>query len=138
MLSGVLKTHAGTRQILLGEKSLNELRDQQQRIEEDKLKAGTNWRENDLIFPSNIGAPFSKSHLQKDFAKTLRDANLPRIRFHDLRHTAATLMLQEGVHPKIVQERLGHADINLTLNTYSHVLPDLQLEAAEKLDRLLE
>ena len=64
-------------------------------------------------------------------------AGLPNIRFHDLRHTAATLMLQQGTHPKIVQERLGHSDISLTLNTYSHVLPSMQEEAAEKMDEIL-
>ena len=64
-------------------------------------------------------------------------ADLPDIRFHDLRHTAATLMLQQGTHPKIVQERLGHSDISLTLNTYSHVLPSMQEEAAEKMDEIL-
>ena len=62
---------------------------------------------------------------------------MPNIRFHDLRHTAATLMLQQGINPKVVQERLGHADISLTLNTYSHVLPSMQEEAAEKMDELL-
>ena len=61
---------------------------------------------------------------------------LPIIRFHDLRHTAATIMLSQGVHPKIVQERLGHSTISMTLDTYSHVLPTMQKEAAEKLDRL--
>ncbi len=59
------------------------------------------------------------------------------LRFHDLRHTATTLMLQQAVNPKVVQERLGHADIALTLNTYSHVLPAMQEEAAAKLDELL-
>jgi integrase len=63
---------------------------------------------------------------------------LPDIRFHDLRNTAATLLLAEGVHPKIVQERLGHAQISMTLDTYSHMLPTMQKEAAEKLDRLLQ
>jgi integrase len=64
-------------------------------------------------------------------------AGLPDIRFHDLRHTAASLMLQQGTHPKIVQERLGHSDISLTLNTYSHVIPTMQEEAAEKMDEIL-
>src|SRR5450759_4770989 len=72
------------------------------------------------------------------FPELLRKTGLPLIRFHDLRHTAATLMLQQGVHPKVVQERLGHADISLTLNTYSHVLPSMQEEAAEKMDELLK
>ena len=64
-------------------------------------------------------------------------AGLPDVRFHDLRHTAATLMLQNGIHPKVVQERLGHSDISMTLNTYSHVMPGMQEEAAGKLDELL-
>ena len=59
------------------------------------------------------------------------------MRFHDLRHTAATLMLKAGVHPKVVSERLGHATIAITLDTYSHVLPDIQRDAAEAMDRLL-
>jgi integrase len=67
----------------------------------------------------------------------LKRAGLPEIRFHDLRHTAATLLLAEGVHPKIVQERLGHSQISVTLDTYSHVLPTMQREAAGKLNRLL-
>ena len=75
--------------------------------------------------------------MYKDFKDTLKKAGLPDIRFHDLRHTAATLMLQQGTHPKIVQERLGHSDISLTLNTYSHVLPSMQEEAAEKMDEIL-
>ena len=61
----------------------------------------------------------------------------PSIRFHDLRHTAATLMLLEGIHPKVVQERLGHATISMTLDTYSHVLPTMQADAAERLGRVL-
>lgn len=73
----------------------------------------------------------------KCYKEFLKEAGLPDIRFHDLRHTAATLMLKQGVHPKVVQERLGHSDISLTLNTYSHVLPSMQEEAADKMDELL-
>jgi integrase len=61
-------------------------------------------------------------------------ANLPTIRFHDLRHTSATLLLAQGVHAKIVQERLGHSDISMTLNRYSHVTPNMQRTAADKLE----
>ena len=64
-------------------------------------------------------------------------AGLPRLRLHDLRHTAATLMLRAGVDPKVVSERLGHATVGLTLDTYSHVLPDLQRDAAEVMDSVL-
>jgi len=67
----------------------------------------------------------------------LKSAGLPEIRFHDLRYSAATLMLQQGVHPKIVQERLGHASITLTLDIYSHVIPSMQQDIADKLDEIL-
>jgi integrase len=63
---------------------------------------------------------------------------LPLIRFHDLRHTAATLLLRQGVHPKIVAEMLGHSTISMTLDIYSHVIPDMQKDATVALDRLLE
>jgi integrase len=65
------------------------------------------------------------------------EIDLPKIRFHDLRHTAATLTFKQGVHPKIVQERLGHSSIVLTMDTYSHVIPSMQSNAAEKMDSLL-
>jgi integrase len=90
-----------------------------------------------LNFPSPIGTPLDPSNVVKAYKRSLKAAGLPEIRFHDLRHTAATLMLQQGINPKIVQERLGHSDISLTLNTYSHVLPHMQEEAAEKMDELL-
>ena len=90
-----------------------------------------------MIFPSSTGTPMDPSNLYHNFKKLLITAGLPDVRFHDLRHTAATLMLQQGVHPKVVQERLGHSDISMTLNTYSHVLPGMQDEAAGKLDELL-
>jgi integrase len=76
-------------------------------------------------------------NVRRAFARLVRGAGLPHIRFHDLRHTAATLMLRAGVHPKVVSERLGHATVSITLDTYSHVLPDLQRDAAQALDRLL-
>ena len=71
------------------------------------------------------------------FKGILAQAGLPDIRFHDLRHTAASLMLQQGIHPKVVQERLGHSKINIPLDIYSHVLPSLQDEAAAKMDSLI-
>ncbi|GHO44110.1 tyrosine-type recombinase/integrase [Ktedonospora formicarum] len=70
--------------------------------------------------------------------KPLEKVGLPNIRFHDLRHSTATLQLSKGVHPKIVQEILGHSEIGMTLNTYSHILPTMQKEAMEKLDDLFD
>jgi integrase len=95
-------------------------------------------RSDGLVFCDTQGGPLRKSNLlRRSFLPLLKRAGLPAIRFHDLRHTAATLLLAQGVHPKIVQERLGHSNIALTLDTYSHVLPGMGREAASKLDALL-
>ena len=131
------KSAAGRRSIVLGKATLEKLHEQFNAQQLERQFAGARWHENDLIFPSTIGTPLDLHNLLKSFKELLQKGGLPIIRFHDLRHTAATLMLKQGVHPKIVQERLGHADITLTLNTYSHVLPSMQEEAAEKLDILI-
>jgi len=80
--------------------------------------------------------PFPQA-IVKSFKAISKEAGLPRIRFHDLRHTSATLLLTAGVHPKVVQERLGHSTISMTLDLYSHVMPSMQEDAAEKLNRIL-
>lgn len=91
-----------------------------------------------FVFADAKGGPIRKQNLvRRSFRPLLGRAGLPRIRFHDLRHTAATLLLAEGVHPKIVAERLGHSSVTITLDTYSHVLKGMQREAASKLDVLL-
>ncbi len=122
---------------MLSRKTIVKLKGHRVLQQYEKLFAGANWVDTDLIFPSTIGTPADPRNLFRNFKIFLRNAGLPDIRFHDLRHTAATLMLQQGIHPKVVQERLGHANIMLTLNTYSHVLPSMQKEAAEKMDNLL-
>lgn len=136
-LSGAPKTHAGTRTILLGEKSLNELKEQKQRVEEEKSKVGDSWQDDDLIFPSSIGTPFSKTDLQRDFVKVLSAANLPRIRFHDLRHTAASLMLNHGVPALVVSKILGHSNPSVTLTIYAHSTLDMQSIAAGIMDAIV-
>ena len=95
------------------------------------------WQDHGLVFTSGIGTPLLGGNLNRAFKATLRRAGLPKIRFHDLRHTCATLLLRQGVNPKFVQELLGHADISLTLNVYSHVLPDMGDAAARALDDAL-
>jgi len=91
-----------------------------------------------LVFSHPDGKPLDPGVVSHTFAKVLKKAGLPHIRFHDLRHTHATLLLKAGVHAKIVSERLGHANISITLDTYSHVLPGLQERAAEQFDEMLE
>lgn len=90
-----------------------------------------------LVFTTSTGRPISARNILRHFKKVIERTGLPVIRFHDLRHTHATLLLTAGVHPKIVQERLGHSQISLTLDTYSHVIPSLQTEAAEQFEAIL-
>jgi integrase len=131
------KTAKSRRLVAIGAATIEKLREQLDRQQLERMFAGTKWVENDLIFANRIGKPMEPANLLKLFKELLVKANLPDIRIHDLRHTAATFMLLQEVHPSIVQERLGHSDISLTLNTYSHVLPSMQESAAEKMDELV-
>jgi integrase len=105
---------------------------------EERARAGSLWEETSLVFTSTIGTPVDVGNLTYlSFRPLLKRTNLPRIRFHDLRHTCATLLLSKGTHPKIVQEMLGHANISMTMDTYSHVLPDMQEKAVSAMDDAL-
>jgi len=110
------------------------------RIEEQaqRILLGKSLDDGDLVFCHPDGSPLDPGTVTHTFARVITEAGLSRIRFHDLRHTHATLMLKQGVHPKIVSERLGHASVAITLDTYSHVLPGLQEAAAERFDMLLQ
>jgi len=101
---------------------------------ETRLQAGTRWVDNDLVFPNKRGAFMVPTTLSNHFFKLLEEIGLPHIRFHDLRHSAATLLLSMGVPMKVVQEILGHSTFNVTANLYSHVLPTMQQEAMSKMD----
>lgn len=90
----------------------------------------------DWMFTTPFGKIIPDITIYKAFIRVSKQASLPRIRFHDLRHTHATLLLQQGVHPKVVSERLGHSSIAMTLDTYSHVIPSMQKEAAAALDHI--
>jgi integrase len=131
------KSHRSSRPVSLSPEVVSLLREHRRLQVEHKLRVGPAYRGLGLVFASPLGGPIDAGNLRRAFARLLDRAALPRIRFHDLRHTAATLMLTAGVHPKVVSERLGHATVALTLDTYSHVLPDLQRDAAEALDRVL-
>jgi integrase len=101
---------------------------------EERLAAGGAWEESGLVFVTSFGGPLDSRNVTREFRGLLASAKLPPIRFHDLRHTAATLLLAQGVDPRTIMETLGHSQIGLTLNTYSHVLPALQAAAAHKMD----
>ncbi|MDQ3514105.1 MAG: tyrosine-type recombinase/integrase, partial [Chloroflexota bacterium] len=88
------------------------------------------------VVTNDAGGPLHVNSLATRFKKVIAAAGVPTIRFHDLRHTSATVMLSGGEHPKVVAERLGHSDVSITLNRYSHVTPDMQRQAADRLDAM--
>ena len=99
---------------------------------------GDRCQDQGLVFATDTGGPINPSNLrQRSFASLLKRAGLPHMRFHDLRHTCATLLLSRGVHPKFVQELLGHATIAITLDTYSHVIPSMGDATAKAMEDTL-
>jgi integrase len=104
---------------------------------EERMAWGEAWADTGLVFTREDGNGLHPHTVSQAFERSVRRADVPVIRFHDLRHTHATLMLGAGVHPKVVQERLGHASIQITLDTYSHVIPGMQADAAVKVGALV-
>ena len=104
---------------------------------EQRLKVGGTWQDLNLVFPSKTGNYFHKGTLYRNFHKILAKAGLPLMRIHDLRHSAATILLAMGVNIKVVQEILGHSNISMTLGIYGHVLPGMQEEAMKKWGNIL-
>lgn len=126
------KTAKGRRRVALPAMAVEALRAHRTQARAGTVVAGP-W-----VFVGAGGNHVNPNHLGRDVFHGLRKrAGLPHIRFHDLRHTAASLLLSLGVHPKVVQEMLGHSSIAITMDLYSHVLPSMQDEAAAKMDRLL-
>ena len=103
----------------------------------ERLAAGERWVDLDLVFPSERGTLADGPNVTHRFHKLLNRAHLPPMRFHDLRHACASLLLVQGVHPRVVMEMLAHSQISLTMDTYSHVIPSLKDEAASKMNSIL-
>ena len=131
------KTAKSRRVIELGQLAVSALRAHRDRQTSLQKQVGSHWQDLDLVFAGPKGGPTDPSWSRQVFYKALGDAKLPRVRFHDLRHTAATLALMQGVHPKVVSEMLGHGTIGLTLDTYSHLLPTMHQQAAAAMDAIL-
>jgi integrase len=133
------KTEGSRRSITIAQLALEKLKQHRVRQLEAKLKAGPLWKENDLVFSSSVGGHLHTSRdVFTQFKKVLKQAGLPDIRFHDLRHSAATMLLGLDIHPKVVQEMLGHSQIAMTLDIYSHVLPTMQQVAVSRLNDVLQ
>lgn len=136
MREGEPKTASSRRRIDLSPYLLEVLKHQRVSQLEARLKAGKAWEDHDLVFCNHLGKFFETGDLGKMFHTLLQDAGLPRLRFHDLRHSAATMLLAMGVNVKVVQELLGHSTVTMTLNIYGHVLPGQQQAAIEKMSDL--
>jgi integrase len=131
------KTRYGRRSIVLGRKTIEIIRKHYERQQTDRLSTGDEWQEYGLIFSTSIGTPIHPRNLLRTFKKLLQDAGLPPIRFHDLRHTAASLLLNQGIPVITVSRRLGHAKASITLDVYGHLIPSMQSEVAEMIDDLV-
>ncbi len=131
------KTPQARRTVAMASMAVDALRAHRVSQLEWRLRLGAEWRDEDLVFPSARGTQMNPSNLGRWFRRAVRNAGLPHLRFHELRHTCATLLLSAGTNPKVVQEMLGHSSIKVTLDIYSHVLPTIQEEAVRRLDLLL-
>jgi integrase len=131
------KTAKSRRLIALDPVTVSALRAHRKTQLEDRLRWGSAWEDNDLVFCRENGSPVHPDRFTDWFQERVKAAGMPPIRLHDLRHTHATLALQAGVHPKVISERLGHASIGITLDTYSHAVPAMEEEAAAKVAKLV-
>jgi integrase len=132
------KTAKGRPSVKLTARAVEALKRHRERQLKEREEVAGLWQNHDLVFPTRVGTPMSRHNLvARSFKPLLKLAGLPEIRFHDLRHTCATLMLAVGANPKVAQEALGHANVTITLDTYSHLLPNMQDEVAEKVNELL-
>lgn len=131
------KNKTSVRSIHISNKLMDELRKHRKKILEEKLLLGSSYHDLDLVICTKSGKPIIPRNFRKEFYNLTEKIGLPKIRFHDLRHTHATILIQQNVNVKLISERLGHADIETTLNTYSHILPDMQKTVSDKLDKII-
>ena len=125
------KTRRGNRLVSLDGTTVAELKRLRKTQREERLAWGPGWVDTGLVFTRENGASLHRERITRAFMRAVKKAGVPPIRLHDLRHTHATLALAAGIHPKVVSERLGHATVSLTLDTYSHAVPALAEEAAQ-------
>ena len=132
------KTDNARRKITLPPMTIEALQSHRADQAEQRLLLGPAYEDHGLVLAREDGVPWSPNKLSAAFGKVVRSQNIPQVRFHDLRHSHATQLLKQGIHPKIVSERLGHSSISITLDLYSHVLPGMQRDAALGFDRALQ
>jgi integrase len=133
-----VKTTSSVRSINISNAIVKALKTHRRSQLEERMKIGADYQNLDLVFASELGTPLMRRNLiNRHFKPLLKKAELKNIRLYDLRHTTASLLLAANEHPKVVQERLGHSSVMITLDTYSHVSPTMQKAATEKLEKML-
>lgn len=130
------KTASSVRSITLPNETLLTLQTHKVGISKERLKYGPDYMDHDLVVCTTKGTPVNPNNLKRTYNTLIKEAGVTKIRFHDLRHSHATMLLEQGVHAKVISERLGHSNIKTTLDIYSHVLPNMQEEAANQIDAL--
>ena len=152
-----LKTSSSKRKIILLEDTIEALKSLKEKQEENKNYFGDNYNKMDYVVCQNNGDPYKPTYISRNYRRVLKEykhkvtigeeltklslyelLDIPLIRFHDLRHTHATLMLKANIHPKIAADRLGHTDTRLIMSTYSHILPDMQKQAVDTLNKMIK
>jgi integrase len=132
-----VKTDRSRRPIRLPQVAVNALLRRQERQKQERQFAGEHWKETGHVFTTTVDTPLDGPTVTHRLQHALKDANLRRLRFHDLRHTCATLLLAQGVHPRLIMEILGQSQISITMNLCAHVIPTMQAEVTAQMDEIL-
>ena len=131
------KTERSRRALAMPDSVVRALKTQHARQLEERLKSGSKWQETGLVFTNPNGGPLEPIMLHRNYKRVLKSANLPlETRFHDLRHSAASLLLAQGVQLRVIMELLGHSSISHTANTYSHVMPAAMRDLANRMESI--
>jgi integrase len=131
------KNNASRRMLRVPAAALRGLREHRVKQMEERLLAGEKWHDTGLVFTTTIGTPLDPRNVLRHFARVLKAAGVAHVRFHDLRHSCATLLLAQGVPARMVQDILGHSAIRVTMDTYAHVLPSMRDDATRAMDSVL-
>jgi len=131
------KTQKASRTVMMPAIAVEALKAHKVQQAEHRLMLGPAYEDHGLVFARDDGLPWPPDTFSTAFAALIRRSGLPHVRFHDLRHSHASQLLRQGVHPKVVSERLGHSTVKTTLDIYSHVVPGMQLDAAIGIDRAM-